>query len=82
MFYKLIKKFPSSIGEVEELFESAKYLNKHYITTRYHGFAEGAPEKYYTKKDAKNAINHAEKILKFCENKISNPSKKNNEHNG
>ncbi len=80
--YKLLKNLPSSISDVDALFDSAKYLDKHYITSRYpNGFAEGAPEEYYTEKDAQEAIDHARKIVEFCESKISSLSKEENEDN-
>ena len=58
----------------DELLDSAKALDKHYIPTRYpNGFAEGAPTDYYTRRDAKDALNHAKSILAFCESEIRKP---------
>ncbi len=51
----------------DELIEAAKALDKDYIQTRYpNGFADGAPADYYTARNAREAIAHAEAILAFC----------------
>ncbi|MGV9199847.1 MAG: HEPN domain-containing protein [Promethearchaeia archaeon] len=69
---KFLKKLPAHFEIGDELMKAAKYLDKHYITSRYpNGFASGAPEDYYIKKDAEVAIKNGEKILKFCKNQIS-----------
>ena len=74
---KFFKKLPKKITTDPELINAAKYLDKHYITARYpNGFASGAPEDYYTKNDAENAIKNAKKIYKFCENQISSLRRK------
>jgi HEPN domain-containing protein len=58
----------------EELLDSAKALDKHYIPTRYpNGFAEGAPVDYYTKRDAQDSLDHAKSILAFCQSEIRKP---------
>ena len=58
----------------EELLDSAKSLDKHYIPARYpNGFAQGAPADYYTKRDAENSLNHAESILAFSQSEIRKP---------
>jgi len=78
---KLLKKLPKEMKVSEDLYDAAKYLDKHYITTRYpNGFASGAPDDYYTEKDAKEAIKHAKKIISFCENQISSIPTKANEN--
>ncbi|MEM1538377.1 MAG: HEPN domain-containing protein [Candidatus Nezhaarchaeales archaeon] len=52
----------------DDLMYSAKSLDKLYVPTRYpNAWAEGTPYDYYTKKDAENAINDAEKILQWVE---------------
>ena len=69
---QFLKKLPENFDVNDELIQAAKYLDKHYITYLYpNGFASGAPEDYFTKKDAKEAIINAEKIFIFCENQIS-----------
>ena len=69
---QFLKKLPENFDVNDELIKAAKYLDKNYITSRYpNGFASGAPEDYFTKKDAEEAIINAEKIFIFCENQIS-----------
>ncbi|MHA1697747.1 MAG: HEPN domain-containing protein [Promethearchaeota archaeon] len=69
---QFLKKLPKKINISADLIESARYLDKHYITSRYpNGFASGAPKDYYTEKDAEEALKHGEKIFIFCENQIS-----------
>jgi HEPN domain-containing protein len=74
---KFLRKLPKKFGIEEELIMAAKYLDKHYVTSRYpNGFASGAPEDYYVKKDAEEAIVNGEKIFKFCKDQISALRKK------
>ena len=69
---KFLKKLPENLEVNDELIASAKSLDKHYITARYpNAFASGAPEDYYIKKDAEDAIKDGEKIFEFCKNQIS-----------
>jgi len=69
---QFLKKLPQNFDVNDELIEVAKYLDKNYISSRYpNGFASGAPEDYFIKKDADKAIKNAEKIFNFCENQIS-----------
>lgn len=50
------------------MLNKAKVLDKHYIPSRYpNGFDSGAPLDYYTEEEAKQAIEYAQTILKFCE---------------
>jgi len=74
---QFLKKLPEEFNISEDLLESAKYLDKHYITSRYpNGFASGTPEEYYTKKDAEEALKHGEKVFTFCKDQISTIGKK------
>lgn len=67
----LMKKLPRSYAPNEELVNLAKALDRHYIPSRYQNFhPEGAPLDYYTRKDAEEAVKIAERIIKFCEDKI------------
>lgn len=51
----------------EAIIIHAKKLDKYYIPTRYpNGFESGAPKDYFTKEEAEEAINDAEKIIEFC----------------
>jgi HEPN domain-containing protein len=69
---KFLKNLPNEFEIAEELIIAAKNLDKHYVTSRYpNGFASGAPEDYYIKKDAEEAVKDAESIFRFCKNQIS-----------
>lgn len=55
-----------------QLSEGAKILDKYYIPARYpNGFDTGAPMEYFTEKEAKEAIEYADKIIRFCDDNIS-----------
>lgn len=52
--------------------EDAKVLDKMYIPTRYpNGLPEGIPHDYFTKPEAKQAVDAAERIYEWCKSKIS-----------
>ncbi|MCA1733381.1 MAG: HEPN domain-containing protein [Acidobacteria bacterium] len=52
------------------LAEGAKELDQHYIPARYpNGLPAGAPTDLYTKTQAKRAIEHAERIIAWCESR-------------
>jgi HEPN domain-containing protein len=69
---KFLRALPKKFEIDEKLISAAKNLDKHYVTSRYpNGFASGAPEDYYMKKDAEEAIINAEKIFEYCKNQIS-----------
>lgn len=56
----------------EDLYSLARILSRYYIETRYpNGFPEGAPLDYFDLDLAKEAINAAEKILRWCRDIIS-----------
>lgn len=57
---------------VEELLQSARRLDKHYIPTRYpNGFDAGAPVDYYTNEEADQAIQDAQRIHEAVQQSIS-----------
>jgi HEPN domain-containing protein len=50
-----------------ELDDSARYLDRFYIPSRYpNGWASGIPAEYIMEVDAEQAINHSKKIVQFC----------------
>lgn len=54
--------------------EDAILLDKLYIPTRYpNGLPQGIPHDYFTKKDAKQAVEAATRIYEWCKGKISKP---------
>ena len=68
----LLSNLPPEAHPGEPLVDKAKELDKHYIPPRYPNFHPlGAPMDYYTKGEAERAIENAEAIISFCEDKIS-----------
>lgn len=69
---KLLRELPADKARVDKnLIETALYLDKLYIPTRYpNGFDSGAPQEYYTLKEAEEAIKHAEVIFSFVNARI------------
>ncbi|MDP8248117.1 MAG: HEPN domain-containing protein [Candidatus Tritonobacter lacicola] len=68
---QLLSNLPGAIEIPEGLIEKAKEIDKHYIFSRYpNGFDVGIPADYYTRAEAERAIEYAETILAFCENKV------------
>jgi len=67
----LLGKLPQDRRAPKELLDCARVLDKHYIPTRYpNGFDSGAPTDFYTKAEAEDAVNHAEKLIEFCRDQI------------
>ena len=55
----------------EELLDSARRLDKHYIPTRYpNGFDSGAPHSYYTAREAAEALEDGRSIYDFCRQSV------------
>ena len=66
--YALLRGLNKTVDIPESVFEAAKSLDKHYITTRYpNGFDQGIPGDYYTKKEAQEAIVNAREVIQFGE---------------
>jgi len=66
--YDLLKGLKEKIEVPKEIFNLAKTLDKFYIPSRYpNGWPGGSPYEFFTEEDASEAINCAEKILRFCE---------------
>jgi len=63
----------SKVREVsEKLMNGALELDKAYIPTRYpNAHPSGSPRSRYTKEEAGRLIEHAEKIVKFCSDILS-----------
>lgn len=52
----------------EQLKDEAKLLDIYYIPSRYpNGFPSGKPADYFTEKQAREAIDAADHIIRFCE---------------
>jgi HEPN domain-containing protein len=66
--YRLLSELNEKTTVGDDILDSARSLDKHYIPARYpNGFDSGMPGDYYTKKDAQEAVNNAEQIIRFCE---------------
>lgn len=56
----------------EQLKDEAKLLDLYYIPSRYpNGFPSGKPGDYFTEKQAREAIDAAYHILRFCESHLA-----------
>lgn len=67
----LLANLPEGFRPEVSLIEEAKELDKFYIPPRYpNAHPSGIPSDYYTKQEAERAIDYAERILSFCEDKI------------
>lgn len=52
----------------KNMIDDAKLLDMYYIPTRYpNGFPSGKPADYFTERHAREAINAADRIIRFCE---------------
>ena len=68
----LLSSLPEKFRPSRELIDLAKELDKAYIPTRYpNAHPEGAPYELYTRAEAERLIGYARKVIKFCENILS-----------
>jgi HEPN domain-containing protein len=52
----------------EDIVQAAKDLDKYYVPTRYpNAWSEGSPHEYYTKIDARQAIDQARQVLSWVD---------------
>ena len=66
---EILSVISSKIDVPNEIKEFAKLLDLYYIPTRYpNGFFIGKPADYFTEKQAKEALNATNNIIRFCEN--------------
>ena len=69
---RLLADLPTDIGVPEGLLERARFLDAHYIPTRYpNGHPEGAPFEQYGAAQAAQAIANAEAIIEFCRSAVA-----------
>lgn len=65
---------PDERPDDSPLLDAARELDRHYVPARYpSGFETGYPAQYFAESDAKRAIGHAERILRFCESLLARP---------
>ena len=62
----------ASVQEPEELLHAARILDRYYTVSRYpNGFPEGSPAEFFDEKIAREALDAAHKIVRWCDDKIS-----------
>ena len=68
--YELLENLPEDLKLPLEIIEKAKILDKYYIPTRYpNAHPKGPAFKFYTKKEAEEAIKICEEVIDFvCKN--------------
>lgn len=70
--HALLAHLPAAQSPGEALTVMAVELDKHYIPSRYpNSYSEGAPFEYYTQDEARRAIDHAQRILRFCKDHLA-----------
>ncbi len=58
-------------SSITQLMDDARLLDKLYIQTRYpNGFSSGSPMDFYSQKDAKQAIQSSERLMKWVKERI------------
>jgi len=69
--WRLLANLPEGYRPSSDLIDLARELDRFYMPTRYPNMhPSGAPYEYYTEKDARRAIEIAERIIQFCRDKI------------
>jgi HEPN domain-containing protein len=67
----ILSHLPASAQAPPTVLDSARELDKIYVTARYpNGFAAGAPGDYFTEKSSRQLIEQASHVLEFCRSKI------------
>ncbi len=74
----MLKKYEKIVKRnIDDIERESSSLDKHYLTTRYlDALADISPHEAYNEKDAKDSINHAEKIINFVMEEIKHFSEK------
>lgn len=68
---EILRIISQKIQVPEQIVENAKQLDLYYIPTRYpNGFSSGKPADYFTERQAREAIDAADNICKFCESHL------------
>ncbi len=67
-----VRRITEALGIDGEILEAARLLDQYYIPTRYpDSLPEGTPQEYFTKQQARLALEYAEKIIAKVEEEIS-----------
>jgi HEPN domain-containing protein len=57
-----------------EVLDRARLLDLYYIPPRYpNGFASGKPADYFTEAQAREALDAADQVIRFCESHLPGP---------
>ncbi len=68
---QLLAALPATVRVTDDLIETAKELDKHYIGPRYpNSYPEGAPMDFYTQAEAQRAIEGARRIIEHCKGHV------------
>lgn len=71
---EMLKRLGQDLPVPEEVLESARRLDLYYIPPRYpNGFASGKPADYFTEAQAREALNAADQVIRFCESHLPGP---------
>lgn len=65
---ELLEAFPAEAAPSQEIKESGRNLDRHYVPSRYpNAHPSGAPRQSYTEDDARRAVADAEKVVNWCD---------------
>jgi HEPN domain-containing protein len=68
---QLLGGLPANVGPSDDLIETAKELDRHYITPRYpNSYPEGAPMDFYTRGEAQRAYDGAKRVVDYCQDHL------------
>jgi HEPN domain-containing protein len=68
---QLLAALPKAVRATDDLIETAKELDKHYIGPRYpNSYPEGAPMDFYTQAEAQRAVEGARRIIEHCKGHV------------
>ncbi len=71
---EMLKRLHQDINVPQEILDCAQLLDLYYIPPRYpNGFAAGKPADYFTEKQAREALDAASRIIRFCESHLPGP---------
>lgn len=71
---EMLRLIDQHIPVPSEILDRARLLDLYYIPPRYpNGFASGKPADYFTESQAREALNAADQIVRFCESHLPEP---------
>ncbi len=70
----ILRSLAGDVDLPEDIISYAQLLDSYYIPSRYpNGFYSGKPADYYNQKMAGEALDAADKIIRFCESHMARP---------